>query len=63
MYTCKLHWILDENGKIRRLKAIGGNEEFNILCMIALFKTDENWIPSIIKGKTIKSILNLPITI
>ena len=57
----ELKWIVDENGKIRKVEAKGENEAFNTLSKIALYKTEGNWIPAQKEGENIKSSFRFPI--
>lgn len=57
----ELKFVIDENGKIKNVEAVGENEAFNTLCKIALYKTEGNWIPAQKDGKNIKSGFKFPI--
>ncbi len=57
----ELKFVIDENGKIKNVEAVGENDAFNTLCKIALYKTEGNWIPAQKEGKNIKSSFRFPI--
>ena len=57
----ELKFVIDENGKIKNVEAVGENDAFNTLCKIALYKTEGNWIPAQKDGKNIKSSFKFPI--
>lgn len=59
----ELKWIIDENGFIKKVEAIGENEAFNTLTKIALYKTEGNWIPAQKNGQNIQSNYRFPISI
>src|SRR5690606_38457743 len=57
----ELKFVIDENGKIKNVEAVGENDAFNTLSKIALYKTEGNWIPAQKDGKNIKSSFRFPI--
>ncbi|KFF14700.1 hypothetical protein IW15_04520 [Chryseobacterium soli] len=59
----ELKWVIDENGSIKKVEAIGENEAFNTLTKIALYKTEGNWIPAQKNERNIRSSFRFPITI
>ncbi|MCD1115410.1 energy transducer TonB [Chryseobacterium turcicum] len=60
---CDLFFIIDKEGNISEIKAIGTNNEFNNQATYALSQIKEKWEPATLNGAPVKYMMKVPLDI
>lgn len=61
--SCELIFIIDKEGSMTDIKAIGSNDSFNKEAERAISKIKEKWTPAEINGQKARYRFKLPLTI
>ena len=59
----ELSFVVNQDGSISDIKAIGSNSQFNIECEKAVKLITNKWAPAKINGEKVKSVYSLPVTV
>ncbi|MCI3938771.1 energy transducer TonB [Chryseobacterium aahli] len=59
---CELTFVIQKDGTLTEIKAIGNNESFNNEAIRAISKIKEKWIPAEINGNKVRYRFRLPLT-
>jgi hypothetical protein len=62
-YTCKLDFLVDVDGKFKKIKYSGEKLEFNLLSAIYMYSVEKLEKPLLYKNKAIKGNFRQPITL
>lgn len=60
IYETKISFIVDENGIVSDVKAVGKNTTLNKEAINAVKKIKKKWSPAMSNGKAVKSFYNFP---
>ena len=63
LITCEIKFIVEKDGTLSNITAIGENESFNKEAIRAVTKIKEKWIPATINGQAVSERFKIPLTI
>ena len=63
LITCEIKFIVEKDGTLSNITAIGENESFNKEAIRAVTKIKEKWIPATINGQAVRERFKIPLTI
>lgn len=61
--ACKISFIIETDGSIQDVKAISDNEDFSKYAILAIYLTQEKWIPARLNGYPVRYKFSLPLTL
>lgn len=61
--ACKISFIIETDGSIQDVKAISDNEDFSKYAILAIYLTQEKWIPARLNGYPVRYRFSLPLTL
>ena len=59
--SCEIKFVIDQNGFIRDVQALGTNEIFNKEAIRAVAKIKTKWIPAKINGQSVRYKMRIPL--
>lgn len=60
--SCEITFVIERDGSIREVKAIGENERFNNQAILAIYLTEDKWEPARIDGYPVRYRFRIPLT-